>query len=247
MSTIRECPPAGVGGRGNDAPAVGVRERPILFSGPMVQAILAGTKAHTRRVVKVTRRTEWLLRGDWADSFITNPGNKLLDECPYGTKGDRLWVRETWGWRGSWWTVGEPTIRVFVHYRADDTKREILRPHDDDSGLPRQRRRRDGEGEEEWGEYLERWWKLWRPSLLMPRWASRITLEITEVRVQRLQEISEADAIAEGCRAVSMHSLDCDSIPPSRELAALWDSTNGAGSWSSNPWVWAISFRRVTP
>lgn len=226
MTSIRECPPAGAGGRGDDGPAVGPRERPILFSGPMVQALLAGTKTQTRRVVKVTRRTEWLLRGDWADSFITNPGNKLLDECPYGTKGDRLWVKEAWAYRldmdhlnGT--ELYDAGVRE-AWYWADGPGRCCNTGCNGAAGRVRAAR-------------------------FMPRWASRITLEITEVRVQRLQEISEADAIAEGCRAVSMHSLDCDSIPPSREFAALWDSINGAGSWSSNPWVWAISFRRVTP
>lgn len=167
-------------------------DRPILFSAPMVRAMLAGTKTQTRRVAKPKRSIE-----------------PMTDECPYGQPGDLLWVRETWAWYGC-----ERDPRE-VLYRADT------------SNLPESHGR-------------------WRPSIHMPRWASRITLRVTGVRVERLQDITEVDAIAEGAQPFR---LPCH---PQREtlrhvdgFALLWESINGAGSWDANPWVWVVEFERV--
>lgn len=199
-----------------------MKERPILFSGPMVRAILEGRKTQTRRVCK--EQPSW-----------TDVSPAWLARCPYGVHGDRLWVRETWclahpdyhdeaeGRR-----LGRP-IRPdgwWCHYAATD--------NDVESG--------DKEGASPW-----------KPSIHMPRWASRITLEVVQVRVQRLQDISEEDARAEGVearipRAVVTPSgaVTNDGLSASEAYAALWDSINGdRAPWSSNPWVWAISFRRI--
>jgi hypothetical protein len=154
-------------------------ERPILFSAPMVRAILAGTKTQTRRVVTVRRgevpgkfspEIEYQMRGQHIES-LASAGIR----CPFSV-GQILWVRETW----------------------------------------------------------------WRPSSFMPRAYSRIDLEVTEVRVQRVQEISDGDAYAEGISG-------CDWMgDPVGEYAKLWDSINGKRApWASNPFVWCLTFRRV--
>jgi hypothetical protein len=240
MSTIRECPPAGVGERGNDAPAAGPRERPILFSGPMVQAILAGTKTQTRRLVKTPLECTVHDRRPLWDQIVVDPGGTVFgpgpyvkvpytggdmgedvidstrQRCPYGYPGEHLWVREAWC---------DPMGDRVPVYRADG-----------DSAAERVAARTAPSIAREYPK------SRWRPSIHMPRWASRITLEITEVRVHRLQEISDADALAEG-----FEKEPCVPIHPCDWFRDLWDSINGAGSWEANPWVWAISFRRVTP
>lgn len=144
-------------------------------------------------------------------------------KCPHGVPGDRLWVRETW-----YDNLGEVRTsadgRDEVYYRAD--------------GLP------DMEGEE---HDLK-----WRPSIHMPRWASRLTLEIVDVKVERLQGISEEDAVAEGVGEVGgaiVHRCDSDTKHPAAvyQFAQLWDSINGTKhgcSWQDNPWVWAIEFKK---
>jgi hypothetical protein len=176
-------------------------ERPILFSAPMVRAILSGTKTQTRRVVKGMALL-WLRPDGFTPEFTALPENGL---CPYGQPGDRLWVREAW----RAWPDG-------VAYRADISDADLA----DAVHAP------------------------WRPSIHMHRAASRITLEITAVRVERLQDISEADAKAEGVtRPVPM--LDDDPSTYVDAFGDLWASINGPGSWDSNPWVWVIEFRRV--
>lgn len=203
-----------------------MKERPILFSSPMVRAILEGRKTMTRRVVKLRHG---------ADVVVTN-GQVLKParvdfaayvDCPFGKVGDRLWVREAWR------TVAEandlaPRNLSAAHrfwYEADA-------PHPLGYG------------------------KL-RPSIHMPRIASRILLEITGVRVERLQNISEADAQAEGVERVVAgvgwrRYCDPDSeevgVPPCgdarRSFRSLWKFINGDESWNANPWVWVVEFRR---
>lgn len=200
-----------------------MKERPILFSAPMVRAILECRKTQTRRVVQSIGNDEgfviidygnggWPYRSDDGDSTthtIKRGGKLYLEEtphaCPYGQPGDRLWVRETH-------MLGlESDIEVgAVAYKADGYVR---------GGLG------DFEG------------RNWRPSIHMPRWASRILLEITSVRVERLQDISEADAEAEGPPKHFNSSRD--------NFCALWQEINGDGSWDANPWVWVIEFRQV--
>jgi len=216
-----------------------MKERPILFSAPMVRALLAGTKTQTRRLVKSPAKNMqaagmevinyrppgdpwykdcvWSMRGKngvWGDYTHAD----FLALCPYGAPGGRLWVKETW--RVSPSSV-EEARRDSVHYRADV----------DEPEAPGQ----------------------WRPSIYMSRRASRITLEITEVRIQRLHEISDDDAVAEGCPArplppggtATVASFDASS--PIKAFERLWRSINGDESWFANPWVWALTFKRVTP
>jgi hypothetical protein len=211
--------------------ATAPRERPILFSGAMIRAILDGTKSQTRRVVtslnghgfgRITefgasdtpgydfhfRNTQML----WNDLRTSD----VLRGCPYGAPGDHLWCRETWAL--------DPNAHpdeAGALYRATDPGWD-----DSESGL------------------------LWRPSIFMPRWASRITLEVTEVRVERLQTITEADAIAEGVDSVSGADVPRNATMCRRDdYAQLWDTINakrGYG-WDSSPYVWVVSFRRCEP
>ncbi len=163
------------------------RTRPILFSAPMVRAILAGSKTQTRRPVKGTA-AEWLYEQTFDPEFVAAEENHL---CPYGQPGDQLWVRETWMLDGS--------TREYV-YRADPAAERLL-VH-------------------------------WRPSIHMPRAASRLMLVVTGVRIERLHAISEADASAEG-------------VDSRESYRTLWDEINGAGAWDANPWVWVVEFKRA--
>lgn len=172
------------------------KEHPILFSGPLVRAILSGEKTQTRRLV----------RGR-ALEMIERDSHELLP-CPYGYEKDRLWVRETWGYDQD----GPHTSLVL--FRADR----------DDLGIR------------------------WRPSIHMPRWASRISLEVTEVRVQRVQEITDEDADAEGTTPLCRCNEGCDicARSPVDYFQDTWDSLAPEGlKWADNPWVWAVSFELV--
>lgn len=198
------------------------RERPILFSGPMVRAILSGQKTQTRRAVRLNDAGRAQLAGkQW---HIDDPHVTLA--CPYGQPGDRLWVRETWQHANH--PDGPYRPGVPVHYRAD---------YFDDPHGP------DGE-RSPGGKY-----RAWRPSIHMPRAASRITLEITGVRVERLQDTSETDALAEGVTIEEHHKhgyCSGEALPPAvRAFRELWESINGAGTWAANPWAWVMEFRRV--
>lgn len=218
-----------------------MKERPILFNGAMVRAILDGSKTQTRRIVKPQPdEVETYL---WASGALAgkpyqilrcyNPP-KRLKPCasgwsaacpgpynPPGNIGDRLWVRECFA---AWWDTATKTRSHVMGYRADI----------DDPGW-------EGFG------YDNPWWldAKWEPSIHMPRAFSRITLEIVNVRVERLQNITPADAIAEGIAPVSYHDLDCESRNPVHDFRSLWESINGDGSWLANPWVWVIEFKRI--
>lgn len=200
-------------------------ERPILFSAPMVRAILAGTKTQTRRAMRDQPcelldfnrgRLSIRVRGAVYQAF--SPQFPPV-RCPYGQPGDRLWVRETWAPY-----MGHHGTQV---YRADPEWQGVPAP------------RPDGR---------------WSPSIHMPRWASRITLEVVGVRVERLQDISEADAVAEGvtpkwepgCSGRLMEALGGFSFRPAASAYAdLWEQINGPGSWDANPWVWVVEFKRL--
>lgn len=206
-------------------------DRPILFSAPMIRALLAGTKTQTRRVMKPqpSRVDGGVPFGDAPAWAHAEPGSMMM-RCPYGKRGDRLWVRETW--RGE---------------RTDDGRP----PRDLDTGS-RVWFEADGAAEDGGAVNVDAKPGKLRPSMFMPRWASRITLDVTGVRVERLQDISADDAKAEGAPP-SHQSID----RVSRELgyadfprswyAQLWEQINGPGSWDANPWVWVVSFKRVTP
>lgn len=231
-----------------------MKDRPILFSGAMVRALLAGTKTQTRRIVKPQHGP-----GEVCEAAFAPGSGSLCNQwaihdvagyhrirCPFGRRGDRLWVRETFTEYIGHHVIGGQRWA----YAADCT---------DDCG---ERIRQD---------YIKAGYPYrWKPSIHMPRVASRILLEITEVRVQRLQEISEEDALAEGIShrdvivRTSYEGNAHHEFTESRFLhgkwphcevfesavdayADLWESLHGAGSWAANPHVWAISFRRVTP
>ncbi len=204
-------------------------ERPILFNGAMVRAILAGQKTQTRRAVAGVRGDNCLTM---RKPTKTKAGivTHVLDAaerglCPFGQPGDRLWVRETWGVgsRPDPWGGYDG-----IEYRAD--------VHDTEVGDDLPCHKVETPDDVCLGDYRAGW----KPSIHMPRWACRLVLEITTARAERLQEISEADALAEG--------VDPE-MPDECVLAfqRLWESINGPANWDSNPWVWVIEFKVVTP
>lgn len=230
-----------------------MKERPIIFSEPMVRAILAGKKTQTRRTIAPqpthAQHHKWhrklVYEGEhrlwcWKEHTFENLWDEGIRESdrarlaalnPHGVAGDRLWVRETWqAWR-----------QTNVEY--DEWEVE------GDQGRIRDSRIEYASTSESTGP--------WRSPIHMPRWASRITLEITEVRVQRLQDLSEKDAWAEGIDDVdgliddasirrAARAAGCSHEDAKATFGALWDEINGKRApWASNPWVWAITFRRL--
>lgn len=194
-------------------------DRPMLMSASMVRAILAGTKTQTRRVFKTRNGGVW-------PNYNDIPGmRQIMRNCPYGQPGDRLWVRE------SFWEDLDGTI-----YKADQERGS---PWLEVGAYKAIRTGANGT------PYVSNWG--WRPSIHMPRRASRITLEVTGVRVERLQDISVADAIAEGVNIhPDHHSKPRESIySPVQAYRDLWESINGPGSWEANPWVWVVEFKRI--
>jgi hypothetical protein len=191
-----------------------MKERPILFNGEMVRAILDGRKTQTRRVIKPQPCSFW----DRCDRLVSDAGqfgwvfyssSIPLDHgspkqpFPYGRPGDLLWVRETWAYKDGW---TKPA------YRADWKTPD---------------------------KAIETMGAKWRPSIHMPRWVSRITLRVTDVRAERLQEIDEDSIVAEGGHVYGAGAWEW--------FVPLWDSINAPRgySWSFNPWVWVVSFERV--
>jgi hypothetical protein len=201
---------------------IAVKERPILFNGPMIRAILADLKGQTRRIIKPQPE---LADGVWGGRYLTPPAWHSKDiVCPYGKPGDRLWVRE------SCWLRPERTSRMMregadtwppAMYAADDGAREWCNEH--------------------------KWIR--RNSIHMPRRVCRILLEVSDVRVERLQSISEEDAKDEGVEAISVADVPRNGVWSCRQdFAQLWDSINGKTfPWLSNPFVWVVSFRRLAP
>lgn len=230
-----------------------MKERPILFSGAMVQAILGGCKTQTRRVMKPqpAPRGSFCTNDpqDSCDAFISWCDLEDIDRlvhpdieshwhtqtCPYGVPGDRLWVRETFCAVECGDSKLYPDARIVdgveLWYRAD-IEMPLMYRLDDSDDAPR-----------------------WRPSIFMPRAYSRITLEITDVRIERVQNISESDARAEGfpmwCESVKHRPIGSKEehkpYLPQEWFHGLWDSINaerGYG-WSANPWVWVVGFKVV--
>lgn len=203
-----------------------MKERPILFSGPMVQALLSGRKTQTRRVCKiqVVQVPEGMRE---EDIYLTARLQYLaMTSCPYGKVGDRLYVRESFRF------INEGTHGA-IGYEADGLIRLMpSAPTADDDPHAWWVVGRDRHGE-----------KL-RPGIFLPKWASRLTLEITEVRVQRLNEISIADIAREGVIPPN-DGFTCDKDWAMGEWRKVWESINGKGSWERNPFVWAISFTPI--
>ncbi len=194
-----------------------IRERPIIFSTEMVRAILDGRKTMTRRVVKPQP----------CRLFAIWKRYPHQEGCPYGQVGDRLWVRETWQdfcplWDGAWCGCGSKEMIANTHKIAYKTTNTGINHKDKQNILPEK----------------------WRPSIFMPRWASRITLEITEIRVERLREICIADIEAEG---IYGNRATHNAPIQQNKFRTLWDSINAQRgySWESNPWCWCISFKRI--
>lgn len=203
-------------------------DHPILFSAPMIRALLDGRKTQTRRVLKPQPKPQ-------ATFFAYDLGEngffaRWLEEDDQGNadlpfaripamKGDRLWVREAWSGLHVWRQMkpyargecGSLTAKE-VHYWAD-------------------------------GNPMHGDWERPRPSIHMPRWASRLTLIVTGVKAQRLQDISEEDASAEGCfKPYDIAMRDLTDSPYRTSFARLWSSINGPDAWEANPWVTAITF-----
>lgn len=193
-----------------------MKERPILFSGPMVEAILSGHKTQTRRIAKerdffISKKTT--APDDIAGYRVMRNNERgatfegaLVGPCPYGKPGDRLWVREN-----CW--AHKDTGEIFAYCAVDPTL------YDHNHTVKKV------------------------PSIHMPRSKCRIVLQITSVRVERLQDISEADAVAEGCRGELVDFLTEKTAR--YEFSELWKSINGPDSWMQNPWVWVIEFERI--
>ena len=205
-----------------------------MFNGEMVRAILEGRKTQTRRVVNLDWLTDWdkhdptygpYFQDEYGDPHLT------VSKSPFGQAGDRLWVRETF--QPLWATLEKPDWKTGEGYEL---------------GYPAT----DGISEYNDMENDEELTIACKPSIHMPRWASRITLEVTEVRVERLQDISEKDAYAEGVLGEPDYSWPSGApifvhIP---NFARLWDSINGKPrkngadiSWAANPWVWVVKFQ----
>lgn len=227
-----------------------VKERPILFSAPMVRAILEDRKTVTRRVFKPHQIPEWSpedpemgMGHEWhaigqkdrrygfmvSGATAQECAEQLIScrACPYGQSGDRLWVREAW---------------------VADAQVDAVTPRDLSQGEPIQYPA-DGAVRQTGCSMITP--GKTRPSIHMPRWASRILLEITDVRVERLQDISRADIRAEGLQCPP--ELGSDDVSPNYRdwypaaWRDLWESINGAESWKANPWVWVVEFKRVQP
>jgi hypothetical protein len=209
-------------------------DRPILFSAPMVRALLDGRKTQTRRILKPqpTINSAGLLVWDHGADFIQGTSDDIA--AGQRTKaGDRLWVREAWRCNG--WATDVAT----VFYRASEGDGYTAMCEQYPVANKKQMRITS----------------TWRPSIHMPRWASRLTLTVTEVRVERLQDISRGDAIAEGLVTVPhapglAAEMDCNwgfdgdarHGSPISAYAALWESINGPGAWQENPCVVAYTF-----
>jgi len=212
-----------------------MKERPIIMNAESVRAIIGGRKTQTRRVIKpqppkggrvswLSKDTETKMALDWAWWDALDRIGKCVN-CPYGQPGDLLWLRETWATTGNFDNY-KPSELPLSHFSAESHL--VYRATAKNS---------------------EPYYK-WRPSIYMPRWASRITLRVTDVRVERVQEISQEDARAEGCEPWHPKS----NIPFRPEgsyrnaFHKLWDEINAERgySWSSNPWVWVVDFQVLT-
>jgi hypothetical protein len=200
-----------------------MKERPILFSAPMVRAILDGSKTQTRRIVKPQPNGAWstdpcvAMKNGLLHWAMNTPSGKVIIsdlKCPYGKPGDQLWVRETFHTS----LIGDAGTAITYKAGPELSKEEPWHNFTSDVNAY------------EWT--AKKYKKNWMPSIHMPRWASRIQLEVLNVRVERLQDISNDDAIDEGTSGVDY-------------FVDLWKNINGPESWDANPWVWRIEFQKI--
>ena len=227
-----------------------IKERPILFSAPMVRAVLEGRKTVTRRAMKCQPDADASITVESYNVTVTNrrgyqeAGPEIFGawwrdgesgcKCPYGKPGDRLWVRET-----------------FIDLRGTGVEH---RP-DPDGPLQRYAYAADCRPGSHSDEARKDFGLKYKPSIHMPRAACRILLEITDVRVERLQDITEEQAKTEGVRLYTDHAelgdwwhvegIETYSADPRKSFELLWSSVGG--DWNANPWVWVVEFKRVTP
>lgn len=242
-----------------------IKERPILFSTPMVQAILDGRKTMTRRVIKpqfefdvnsqtIEKSNQWK-KYDWVvkHQVVFEPGNERYEvdtllKCPYGKPGDIIWCRELFYAYGHWQTNGTENGRQKWKFNDQTALGNWMYFDDFSEKLAMATRPNEG------------WYK--RPSLFMPKYACRIFLEITDVRVERLKDLSEEDAVAEGVNPLWMSNSQLltdgqlyqnyhqkgffnEGMTAYGSFQTLWDKINGLDSWKSNPWVWVVSFKKI--
>ena len=218
-------------------------ERPILFSGPMIRALLPGAKTQTRRILKApygwdpnTMDLQAVMEHPDCPKAQAFFGDGWGVGCPYGKRSDRLWVREMW----------RPVIERWSSYIEYAAGGPDLANSDRDrmTGLSKVALRFPGARADIHSE-------AWHPSIHMPRWASRINLAITGIKVERVQDISEADILAEGITVplvAEMTGIPWSDIPDLFTAWRLaWVHINGPESWDANPYVWAISFKVVQP
>ncbi|MGT3294719.1 morphogenetic protein [Yersinia enterocolitica] len=216
-----------------------MNEKPILFNSEMVNAILSGRKTQTRRIMKIQPQvTEQRLRelGAWQDGFnLSQQVNAAFQagfidvSCPLGVIGDQLWVRETF--QGPLFDYEQMESYLEDSAKFESPEYCVYRA--------------DGNTAPEFVDADDNLHCKWRPSIHMPRWASRINLLITGVRVERLQDISEQDAMAEGCLYGKGNGEIDLAVRPENHFPTLWASIYGAENWQANPWVWVIEFERM--
>jgi hypothetical protein len=222
-----------------------MNEKPILFSAPMVRAILEGRKTQTRRAMNpqpsdefhphVGRYHRTMIDGRSGEAYPSEEQYfGVSDEredyvCKFGEPSDRLWVKETF-------RAEELDIDSFAGTAGTDGIRFAA------DGKFQAIENTEAAAEKWCAAYANgKWQDHWRPSIFMPRWASRITLEIVSVRVERLQDISIEDAIAEGYPA----DAEANGVSPMEWYCAVWSAINGLESWEKNPWVWVIEFKKI--
>jgi len=206
-----------------------MNEKPILFSGEMVKAILDGSKTQTRRIGKIQGNyvglgVEIVRHATKGHEAIAThdayPGRGTarhgIEHCRFGVPGDRLWVKETFSIKGICHAMKPSEAAKYA------SKNAWIYAADGATG-----------------------WK-WKPSIFMPRAASRIALEITGVRVERLQDISRGDCMAEGCPFPNIAMSQPNFTDPKKWYSELWESINGKGSWDANPWVWVVAFKKIS-
>lgn len=230
-----------------------MKERGMIFNAEMVRAILDGRKTQTRRPVKYQPVPSDILPAlvfprSKADTLSAHPSgyiyphaiDEIIEMCPHGVPGDRLWVRETWA-------DASHDDGLCICYRADKYRKDVTSNFSATFG---------NFGYGNWAADIENGTEgRWKPSIHMPRWASRITLKITDIRVERVQDISEEGAVSEGFQAIpgfKWHTFEqaAAGVPMHDHTAkdafeAFWCDRYGEGSWDNNDWVWVIEFKRI--